>query len=262
MAVEVHTAVCWDLDGTLLHAGPLGMEVVRGAFAEVTGLVAAVDLPLAGRTDWLIGEVLLEHALADDGLPVAERDRVAADDTVGPRLMAAIADGWDGREAELAGVAVAMPGVREALDAVAAELGVVQTVATGNVPRSARVKLDAVGLAGPPLDLELAGYGDRPGPRVGILHAARERLVRRYGPDVRLVVVGDTPRDVEAAHAAGGVAVAVATGPVGVDALTAAGADVVLADLTDPAPLVAAVRPATSRELRDGRSARARPRTG
>lgn len=233
-------AVCWDLDGTLLSAGPLGMEVVRSAFAAVTGLASPGPMPgLAGRTDWLLGEALR------DTLPPEDRARVEADATFGPRLMDAIAAGWAGREDELAGVAVALPGTRAALDALAAVPGVVQTVATGNVERSARVKLEAVGLAGPPLDLDCAGYGDRPGPRVGILHAARERLEARHGAGLALVVVGDTVRDVEAAHTAGAVAVGVATGPLSARELEGAGADVVLDDLTDPAPLVAAVRRAT-----------------
>lgn len=236
----VRAAVCWDLDGTLLDAGPVGMDVVRSAFTTVTGLTSPGRMPgLAGRTDWLLGEALR------DALPETDRARVSADATFGPRLMDAIALGWAGREGELAGRAVALPGVRRALDALADLPGVVQTVATGNVEHSARVKLAAVGLDGPLLDLGLAGFGDRPGPRVGILHAARERLEARFGPDLAMVVVGDTARDVEAAHQAGAVAVGVATGPLSSDELADAGADVVLPDLTDPAPLVAAVHSAT-----------------
>jgi phosphoglycolate phosphatase len=51
-------------------------------------------------------------------------------------------------------------------------------------------------------------------------------------------VIGDTPRDVACAHAHGCVAFAVATGPYSVDELRQAGADVVVADLTDPTPLI------------------------
>ena len=57
-----------------------------------------------------------------------------------------------------------------------------------------------------------------------------------------LVVVGDTPRDVEAAHAAGAVAVGVATGRSSRDELHAAGAEHVFDDLSDPRRLVAGVR--------------------
>jgi len=47
------------------------------------------------------------------------------------------------------------------------------------------------------------------------------------------VLVGDTPLDVDAAHAAGARIVAVATGPYTARELEQAGADTVLDDLTD-----------------------------
>ena len=53
--------------------------------------------------------------------------------------------------------------------------------------------------------------------------------------------MGDTPLDVEAALATGARAVAVATGSYPAADLAAAGAHVVLPDLTDTARLVAAV---------------------
>jgi phosphoglycolate phosphatase-like HAD superfamily hydrolase len=48
-----------------------------------------------------------------------------------------------------------------------------------------------------------------------------------------LFLVGDTPNDIAAAHAIGAVAIAVATGRFTVEALTVAGADVALSDLSD-----------------------------
>jgi phosphoglycolate phosphatase-like HAD superfamily hydrolase len=52
----------------------------------------------------------------------------------------------------------------------------------------------------------------------------------------RVYVVGDTPRDMAAAKAAGAVAVAVASGKYSVEALAAAGADHVLPSLAAPFP--------------------------
>ena len=54
----------------------------------------------------------------------------------------------------------------------------------------------------------------------------------------RVLVVGDTPRDIEAAHSAGAIGVGVATGKYDVDALRAAGADYVLPTLESPLPRV------------------------
>ena len=49
------------------------------------------------------------------------------------------------------------------------------------------------------------------------------------------IVLGDTPLDIEGAHAAGARAIGVATGRFSVDELTASGADWALADLSDTA---------------------------
>ncbi|MGH7899393.1 MAG: HAD family hydrolase, partial [Candidatus Binatia bacterium] len=48
---------------------------------------------------------------------------------------------------------------------------------------------------------------------------------------------GDTPRDVECAHAHGCFALAVATGAYDVASLAKAGADLAVPDLGDPTPL-------------------------
>jgi phosphoglycolate phosphatase-like HAD superfamily hydrolase len=67
-----------------------------------------------------------------------------------------------------------------------------------------------------------------------------ERAEGRYGARLdptRVLVVGDTPLDIAAAHAAGAVAVGVASGHFGIDDLAAAGADHVLASLEEALPL-------------------------
>lgn len=234
-------AVCWDVDGTLLHGGTVGGDVLRRAFAAVTGLVAPGPIAMGGMTDRLVADAYR------DALPAVDADPLhARGDAYGEEFAAAVAREWAGRAAELEAVSVLLPGVRAALDALAAEPHVVQAVVTGNVRAGAEAKLAAVGLLPGPLDLEVGAFGDIPGPRVGLLHAARAAVRARHRRPVALVVVGDTPRDVEAAHAAGAVAVGVATGAATADELHAAGAEHVLPDLSDSSRLLAAVR--TARE--------------
>jgi phosphoglycolate phosphatase-like HAD superfamily hydrolase len=73
---------------------------------------------------------------------------------------------------------------------------------------------------------------------------AIKRAEAKYGvafTPSRVVVVGDTPHDVQGAHDAGVRAVGVATGASSTDDLLSAGADAVLPDLTDVAALRIAV---------------------
>jgi phosphoglycolate phosphatase len=56
-----------------------------------------------------------------------------------------------------------------------------------------------------------------------------------------VIIVGDTPRDVDCGRTNGCTTFAVATGRFGVEELRAAGADHVVADLGDPRPLLAVV---------------------
>jgi phosphoglycolate phosphatase-like HAD superfamily hydrolase len=138
---------------------------------------------------------------------------------------------------------MALPGAREALDALAAVPGVVQSVLTGNVRQVAEAKLTPLGLASH-LDLAVGAYGNEHEVRAELVPLARARAAAAYRADFSgeaTVLVGDTPLDVAAALAAGARAVGVATGQFAAAALEAAGADAVLADLTGTAQVIAAV---------------------
>jgi phosphoglycolate phosphatase len=70
---------------------------------------------------------------------------------------------------------------------------------------------------------------------------ARRRAEERHGARLApgdVVLIGDTPLDVAAAREGGAWAVGVASGPYGQTALIEAGADSVLADLTDTEAVV------------------------
>jgi phosphoglycolate phosphatase len=236
----VHTAVCWDLDGTVLRGGTVGGEVLRRAFASVTGLVAPEGVAMGGLTDRLVADAFRDLLPADQAAALHARG-----DEYGVAFADAVAAEWAGRDDELSAVMRVLPGVGAALEALAAEPGVTQVVVTGNVRAGAEAKLRAAGLADAPLDLERGAFGHIAGPRENLVHHARAALEEHHGGPVRLVVVGDTPRDVEAAHAAGAVAVGVATGhgpESTVATLRAAGAEHVFDDLSDPGRLVAVVR--------------------
>jgi phosphoglycolate phosphatase-like HAD superfamily hydrolase len=131
-----------------------------------------------------------------------------------------------------------LPGVRELLAALRATQGLLLGCVTGNFAEAARMKLQAVGID---TDWFAAnGFGDQAATRSDLVRLAIDRGGSAAGqpiPGRDVIVVGDTPRDVESAKANGCACLAVATGNYTVEALQAAGPDAVLADLTDPAPL-------------------------
>ncbi|SEK20466.1 HAD family hydrolase [Streptacidiphilus jiangxiensis] len=108
-----------------------------------------------------------------------------------------------------------LPGALEALAAVRAAGGRT-VVVTGKYTPNAKLNLAA-------LDMRVdALHGD-------VFAAGKAEALRAEGVSV---YVGDHLGDVEGARVAGALAVAVATGPYDQESLRAAGADVVLADLT------------------------------
>ena len=109
----------------------------------------------------------------------------------------------------------ALPGAAESFEAVRAVGGRVMVV-TAKFGPNAQLHLDHLGLRPDVL------VGWHWGPKKG-------EALREHGASV---YVGDHVADIHGARAAGAVAVSVATGPVSAAGLAAAGADVVLPDLT------------------------------
>jgi phosphoglycolate phosphatase len=199
--------VLWDVDYTLVGADGLGTRLYEVVFREMFGRELTEVAPKAGRTD----RAIIGDTLALAGVPAS---------AAGPFL---------------AGAASAV--------AALAAAGVRQSVLTGNVRAMAALKLRRAGL-GADLDLDAGAYGDVHEVRAELVTVARRAARRLYGldfPGAATVLVGDTPLDVEAALASGARAVAVATGSYPAADLAAAGAHVVLPDLTDTARVVAAV---------------------
>jgi len=98
-------------------------------------------------------------------------------------------------------------------------------LATGNLEVGARIKLTRGDLW---RRFPFGGFGSDAGDRAELVRVAIRRGQDRLGRTLsraEVVVIGDTPRDVAAAHAAGAVAVAVATGGHSEAELRASGAD-------------------------------------
>jgi phosphoglycolate phosphatase len=187
--------VGFDLDMTLLDTRT-GIKATYDALAAATGTYIDSDLVITRLGPPLVQEIA-------EWFP-AER---VAEATGRYRALY--------REYALPGT-VLLPGAREAVDAVR-ELGGRVAVITGKYEPNARLQLDHVGL--------------HPDVVVGDLWAeTKGTALREHGAGV---YVGDHLGDIRGARTAEAVAIGVATGPYGVAELRAAGADVVLTDLTE-----------------------------
>ena len=125
-----------------------------------------------------------------------------------------------------------LPGICELLDELTARSDVLLGLATGNVREGARIKLDRGRLN--PYFL-FGGLGSDAEDRVELepkgVEAGMKLSRNGISPD-DVFVIGDTPRDVAAGHAAGYRAVAVATGGFSVQELQKTGADLVITDFS------------------------------
>jgi phosphoglycolate phosphatase len=188
--------VGFDLDMTLIDARP-GMVAVMRTLAEESGL------PLDA-----------EHFGANLGPPldVVLRGYEAPEERI-PALVAR----WRELYPEVViSATTPMPGAADALAAVRA-LGGRTMVVTGKHGPNASLHVEHFGWE---VDVVVGG----------LWAAAKGDVLREHGA---AVYVGDHEGDVLGAKAAGALAVAVPTGPCDADMLLAAGADVVLADLTE-----------------------------
>jgi phosphoglycolate phosphatase-like HAD superfamily hydrolase len=116
------------------------------------------------------------------------------------------------------------------------EAGVLVGITSGALEAGAHTKLGRADLN---RYFSFGGYGSDSKDRGGLTRKAIERAGRIHGHPIdpkEVLVVGDTPLDVAAAHAAGAVAVGVASGRYSTEELAAAGADHVVASLRDPLP--------------------------
>ncbi|MGH3168427.1 MAG: HAD family hydrolase [Trebonia sp.] len=243
----------WDLDGTLLEAGGAGVDLYEMVFLQLFGRPLRAHAPMAGRTDRAIILETLEMA------GISEPRRY-----VDPFIEGLRAHAHAVRET-VACQGHALPGAASALAALATADGlgppggpasartsarVHQSVLTGNIRTVAEIKLSALGLR-EALDLCIGAYGDDHEVRAELVPVARRRAAAVHGrlptdfADGATIVIGDTPLDVEAALVTGARAVGVATGRYSVAELTAAGADVVLPDLTDTRLVLEALAPRT-----------------
>jgi len=222
----------FDIDGTLMLSGGAGFRAIDRAFEQRYGIArATLGIVPDGKTDPLIfREIIERHALALgceeealDELRTSYEPLMADEMATSPARM--------------------MPGVDELLEKLAAETDLQLGLLTGNFERTARIKLDRFGFN---RHFPFGAFGSDHEDRTRLPATAVSRAEKHCGVPIGLgphiLVIGDTPRDVECALVNGATAVGVATGRYTTGQLRDAGAHVVFEDLSDTETVMLAIK--------------------
>ncbi|PAP78156.1 HAD family hydrolase [Rubrivirga marina] len=209
----------FDIDGTLLQSNGVGRQSVNAALAALAGETFDFsDITFSGKTDRQIFREVLE-AGRRCGLDVSADQA----DRFGELYQREMEQNLPAATVE------ALPGAVDLVRQLAdddAEVGML----TGNLEPLAYAKVERIGLG--EAELPFGAFGSDHHDRNALPAVAAQRASERYGREVptsELVIIGDTPRDIACARAAGALVVAVATGRF--DARQLREADVVLDSL-------------------------------
>ncbi len=217
-------AIMFDVDGCLISTGGAGSRSWQYAFDRLHNIAADIgQFTEAGMTDPEVGRLTFTSIL---GRPPTDWEMA--------RLLGVYLERLAEEVEQSPGYRI-MPGV-EALLPRLIDAGILLGIVSGALEAAVHIKLGRGRLN---RFFSVGGYGSDSRDRGKLTRLAIERCAIIHGHTVsseRVLVVGDTPRDIEAAHTAGAIGVGVATGDYTVDALRAAGADYVLPNLKAPLP--------------------------
>ena len=215
----------FDIDGTLVSTGGAGAVAWKQAFEELYGIPADIgQYTDAGMTDPDVGAKTFEavlhrkpspHELAQLVQRRLEHLPEAVEQSKGYRVL---------------------PGVPERLKQLS-RAGHALGLITGNGDGAAHIKLQRAGLN---RWFTYGAYASAGVDRPEIVREAVRRGEAMLGcdvPNTEIYVIGDTPLDIQAAHAVDCTAIAVATGKYDRAALEEAGADHVLETLEEELPI-------------------------
>lgn len=224
------TVLLYDIDGTLITTGGAARLALEEGVAVFLGIDSfEASFSFGGMTD----RGIMRGSLKQAGVEASES---AIDEVMAlylERLPAVI-----GKAARY----LVHDGVVDLLKSTHGVDGYAIGLGTGNVERGARLKLETVGLN--PY-FEFGGFGCDAEPRPELILAGARRGADALGEplnECRVVIIGDTERDVHAAHQNGFECVAVSTGGVSHERLEATDAEWIARSLTDPIAVDAILR--------------------
>ena len=212
-------AYLFDIDGTLLNSRDgVHYNAFHNAVRRFFGVPGKIDrVPLHGNTD--LG--IIRAVLRQEGVSDAEIDAKL------PLMTAAMCE-----EVERNAIGIhpeLCPSVAELVQRLDAA-GKLLAVASGNLEKIAWKKLEASGLR---RYFAFGSFSDRREQRADIIRWGVAEARRRLSAAAVVYVVGDTPSDIQAAHAAGVPVIAVATGIFSLEELKSHGPDLCVSCCTE-----------------------------
>ena len=224
--------VLFDIDGTILVTAGAGKRAFNRALIDVFGCTGPDDHAFGGKTDPQIARELMRiEGKADDHIDERMADLLA-------RYVGYLQEELE-RHPDAARV---MPGILELIEALEARDDVIVGLLTGNHIDGARTKLDAANIG---IDrFRVGAYGSDHEVRGELPAVAQRRAREQLGVHVAgcdIVVIGDTPADIDCGRAIGARAIAVATGQYSVAELAEHKPAAVFEDLSDTRAAMAAI---------------------
>ena len=216
--------VLFDIDGTLLSSEGMGRASMQRALDEVFGSPGNPAYRYDGKTDrQIVREVMRLEGHSDEHI-----------DSRMEKLMELYVEGL--RAGAKSGKFNVQPlaGVPEILDALEARNDVVLGLLTGNIAPGARIKLNSAGID--PERFRVNAFGSDHENRPELPRIAQRRASEVLGLSIagdRVVVIGDTPADIECGRSLGARSIGVASGHYSVEQLKAHNPYAALPSLAD-----------------------------
>jgi phosphoglycolate phosphatase-like HAD superfamily hydrolase len=204
--------VLFDIDGTLLNSGGMGRVAMQSALKQIFGSPGDPSYRYDGKTD----KQIVRDTMRLEG---------HSDEHIDARMQQMIALYLEGlREGASSGKFNVRPleGVLEILAELEKRDEVILGLLTGNVEPGARIKLKAAGIN--PDIFRVNAFGSDHEHRPELPGIAQRRAGETLGLNIagdRLVVIGDTPADIECGRSIGAKAIGVASGHYTVEQLEA-----------------------------------------
>jgi len=222
---DPYRILLFDIDGTLVSTGGAGAVAWKRAFDDLYGIPADIgQFTDAGMTDPDVGAKTFAAVMDREATPHELAQLVQRRLEHLPEAVA-----------ESEGYRV-LPGVPERLRQLSRD-GHLLGLITGNGDGAAHIKLARADLN---RWFTFGAYASAGLDRAGIVRQAVQRgeaMLGRDVPNTQIYVIGDTPLDIQAAHAVGCTAIGVATGHFDAAALREAGAESVIETMKEPLPL-------------------------